>query len=355
MNPLPRFLVMALFVILAALVALLAMSAWRSSRSVRTDREAAMTSDVTPPGSVKPAATPAVALMISQRFALALALVALALTLTLLISLAFRPGRSPDSMPPVSHARGEVGTIARLARDSVARGEELSRERDGRRRAQEDAELNQRLLTRSLEEKIRLGHDLHDGIIQSLYAAGLTLESVRAIVHSDPNEADSRLEEIRGRINATIRDVRAYIAGLAPENLRLAGFGHAVDTVLEELRSGRDTRFDVKIDDVAAAQLSAVQATEALQIIREAVSNALRHGGASLITLRVHQGDREVCLLVQDNGVGFDQSGHHAGGHGLGNMGARAERLGATLRVSSTPGEGTRVVATLPLSSPPAS
>ncbi|MEX2044719.1 MAG: sensor histidine kinase [Opitutus sp.] len=355
MNPLPRFLVMGLFVILAALVALLAMSAWRGGRSMRSEHEAAIAAGVAPPEPAKAAATPTKALMISQRFALALALVALGLTLTLMLSLAFRPGRALDSLSPFSQARGEVGTLARLAESSVAQEEELSRERGVRRLAQEDAELNQQLLTRSLEEKVRLGHDLHDGIIQSLYAAGLTLESVRTIVQSDPKEADHRIEEIRSRLNGTIRDVRAYITGLDPENLRLAGFGHAVNTVLDELRSGRDTRFDVKIDDVAAAQLSAGQATEALQIIREAVSNALRHGGASLITLRVHQGDREVCLLVQDNGIGFEEASRRAGGHGLGNMGARAGRMGATLRVSSVPGEGTRIVATLPISNPASS
>ncbi len=354
MSPLPRFLIMALFVILAALTALLLLSTWRGSRTAPPGG-ATITATAPAPAPARPTASPSHAWHISQRFALALATAALALTLTLLLSLSFRPpARSGESRPPYSQTRGEVGTLARLAESSVAQGEELSRERDSRRRAQEDAELNQQLLTRSLEEKVRLGRDLHDGIIQSLYAAGLMLESVRTIAPNDPAEADRRLEEVRSRINATIRDVRAYISGLSPEQLQLAGFGHAVDTVLTELCSGRDVRLDLQIDDAAAALLNPEQAIEALQIVREAVSNALRHGGASLITLRVHQGDREVCLLVQDNGIGFAAGRQRAGGHGLGNMEARARRVGATLRVTSAPSQGTRVVATLPVHRSPA-
>jgi signal transduction histidine kinase len=155
-------------------------------------------------------------------------------------------------------------------------------------------------------------------------------------------------------LNEAIRDVRAYIVGLAPENLRRAGFAHGLSALLGELRAGRDAEFDMKIDDEAAALLTPEQSIEALQIAREAVSNALRHGGATRITLRMHKGDREVCLLVQDNGAGFNADRRRDGGHGLGNMRARAERIGGSLRVSSTPGEGARVLATLPVLQPTA-
>lgn len=352
MNPLPRLLALALFVVLAALVSLLALPAWRDIR-VSPGREV--------PGAVGRAAgkgtavdpisarTAPNALVLSHRFALVLGVIALVLAVTLLL-LAGRPARPGDSRMPFSVARKEMGIFARLVQTSMAQGEELSRERDVRRRAEADAQLQQQLLTRSLEEKIRIGRDLHDGIIQSLYAVGLTIESVRALLQADPREADRRLEQTRARINDAIRDVRAYITGLAPEHLRHTGFAHAVDTTLAELGAGHQAaRFDIKIDDTAAAQLSPDQAVEALQIVREAVSNALRHGGASLITVRVHQGDREVCLLVQDNGVGFDAAARRDGGHGLGNMQARAARIGALLRVTSQPGEGARVVATLPI------
>lgn len=343
MNPLPRYLALALFVALTALVALLAGSLWQGGRAeASADFVGAAASG---PGASRQA------IVFSQRFALTLATIALALTLTLL--LASRPTRPADSPPPFT-VRSDVGTLARLAESSVAQSAELDRERDVRRRAEEDAQLKQRLLSQSLDEKMRLGRDLHDGIIQSLYAVGLTLESVRELVKSDPVAAGQRLEQIRASLNNAIRDVRAYITGLAPANLRRAGFAHAVDAILQEMGAGREGLFDVRIDEEAAALLTADQSLEALQIAREAMSNALRHGGASRITVRVQKSDQEVCLLVQDNGVGFDASVRREGGHGLGNMHARAERLGASLRITSQRGEGARVIATLPIVRTPA-
>lgn len=352
MNPLPRFVATALFVVLAALVALLAMPVWRAAPG-----EAVGTNSPASVGSVPPnPASPPRALLLSRRMALALAVVALGLAVTLVIALAVRPLRPGDSHTPFGRAaRTELGALARLAENSVAQEEELSRERDVRRRAEEDANLKQQLLTQSLDEKIRLGRDLHDGIIQSLYAAGLTLESVRALVKTNPDEAERRLEQTRTGLNNAIRDVRAYIVGLAPENLRRAGFTHAVSALVNELSAGREAAFDLQIDEDAAALLTPEQSIEALQIAREAVSNALRHGGATRVTLRMHKSEREVCLLVQDNGRGFATTRAQRG-HGLGNMQARAERLGASLRVISQPGEGARVLATLPvLHSTPAS
>lgn len=341
MNPLPRFLGLALFIVLAALTALLVLPAWRGGHP---DSLLATTE-----GTAPAAAAAARATALTQRISLALALGGAVLAGVLVISLARRSTRLTDTRGPFNAARNELDTLAKLAQTSVAQGVELTRERDVRRRAEEDAELKQRLLAQSLEEKIRLGHDLHDGIIQSLYAVGLTLESARAILQTDPAEADRRLEQSRAALNNTIRDVRSYITGLSPDSLRRGGFTQALDVLIAELGTGREVRFDIKVDDAATALLSPEQSTDALQISREAVSNALRHGGASLITVRLHQSDQEVCLLVQDNGTGFDAASRREGGHGLGNMQARAGRHGATVRVTSQPGQGTRVVLTLPL------
>ena len=347
MNPLPRFSAYVLFVGLAALVAVLAVPLWEGRGSIDAP-PASATDEPHPSTHTRPVPNTRRILLYSQRAALALAATALVLTVALILSRLIRL-RRPDTRSEMRTARAEVGTLARLAESSVAQGQELSRERDVRRRAEEDAQLKQQLLTQSLDEKIRLGHDLHDGIIQSLYAAGLTLESVRALLKTNPAEADRQLEATRASLNEAIRDVRAYIVGLAPENLRRAGFAHAISAMLGELRAGRDARFDITIDDDAAALLTPEQSIEALQIAREAVSNALRHGGATAITLRMHKGDREVCLLVQDNGTGFNAARQRDGGHGLANMRARAERIGASLRVTSAPGEGARVLATLPV------
>lgn len=347
MNPLPRFVAIMLFVVLAALVALLAIPVWRGASPSDSAVESATHESPSRPADAPPSASARGYVFLGQA-ALILASAGLALTLTLILSQALS-SRRRDSRNPFQTTRAEVSALARLAESSVAQGEELSHERDVRRLAEEDARFKQQLLTQSLDEKIRLGHDLHDGIVQSLYAAGLNLESVRALIKTNPDEADRRLETTRERLNEAIRDVRAYLVGLAPENLRRAGFAAALRAMLGELRAGREAEFDIRIDEDAAALFSPEQGIEALQIAREAVSNALRHGRATRITLRLMRSERELGLLVEDNGAGFDASRSRPGGHGLGNMRARAERLRATLEISSAPGEGARVLATVPL------
>ena len=349
MNPLPRLLALGLLVLLAVLAFVLAVPVWQGA--VRPAGPAAVAAD-TPGGSV-PAKTPPRQMRLGQfsaRIALPLALTALVLAAGLLVSLALRPQVERETRTPFA-TRSEVGALAHLAVKSAAQGEALTHERRSRERAQEDASLNRQLLDRSMEERTRLGRDLHDGLIQSLYAAGLTIESARAVAATDAPEADRRLEQARQTLNRAIRDVRTYIAGLAPENLREASFASAIDALIAELGAGRAAKFDLHLDENAALHLSAAEQGEALHIAREAVSNALRHGGATLVTVRVHEGDGAVGLLVQDNGAGFDAAHPTSRGHGLGNMQSRATQVGGTLRIESKPGAGTRVVLTLPFAS----
>lgn len=342
MSPLPRLLATGLFVLLAALTALLVAPAWHGTFADPSGVRPIASSSANGPGLALPA-------LLAPKVALGLALGATGLAAALVISLARHSVGSVLSKSPFATARAELSTWSKLAETSVAQGAELNRERDVRRRAEQDVQLKQRLLNQSLEEKIRLGQNLHDGIIQSLYAVGLTLESARTLLRSKPDEADQRLEQCRTALNGAIRDARDYLTGLAPESLRHTNFASALTSLLEELRAGTPIEFEIRADADAAALLTPEQALDVLQIAHEAASNALRHGGASHVTVRMHQGERQVCLLVQDNGAGFDPAVGRDGGHGLANMRARAEHLRATLAVSSRPGQGTRVLVNVPI------
>jgi signal transduction histidine kinase len=345
MNPLSRLLALGLLVLLAALALVLAVPTWRSA-----------TTPASPPATSteasKPAKTSPVRLVaFTERIALPLALTALVLATALWVSLSWRPTGRDATRRPFSAERSEIGALTNLAEKAAAQGEALTRERRNRQRAEEDASLNRQLLDRSLEERTKLGRDLHDGLIQSLYAAGLGIESARVVAKTDAAEADRRLEQARETLNRAIRDVRTHIAGLAPESLREATFAQAVDALVGELGAGHAVGFDLHIDEAATVKLNADQQIEALQIVREAISNGLRHGRATQVTVRVHLGDGEVGLLVQDNGSGYDSSRVSGSGHGLRNMQARAERVGGSARSESKPGNGTRVVVTLPIRS----
>lgn len=351
MNPLPRLLALGIFIVLVMLTAVLGVAAWQKSRPAPADTPAVVAPAAAKEGA--PAANPR-DLRLSQlpsRLAFGLVLLALVLAIALLVSLAFRPLRAGDtaSRPPFAFARAEMTSLEHLAKSSVAQGAALARERDERLRAEEESYVRQVMINHALEEKIRLGRDLHDGMIQSLYATGLTLESTKDLVRRDPAEAERRLDSSLQMINATIKDVRAYITGLSPDNVRRDHVITALASVTEELRAGRDVAFEFKIDDTAAARLTGEQVSQTVQIVREAVSNALRHGEARQIIVRLHEGDRAVCVAIQDDGRGFTVPKHGGGGHGLANMRARAESAGGNLQLTSAPGTGTRVVLTLPI------
>ncbi len=300
---------------------------------------------------------PAHHLLVLYQHALALLLL-LALALFLLTSALaliawLRPADAGHAHDSLVAARSEFNSLAQLAQTSAAQNTALLQERGERQRAEQDSQLRQKLLGRAQEEKIQLGRDLHDGLIQSLYATGLTLESARTLLRNNNGPAaEHRLARALEALNTVIRDVRNYIQGLSPEQLQRAGFAQALQALADELASGREVKFDIQLDDEAASLLNADQTADALQIAREAISNSLRHGRASNVTLRLHRGEHEVCLLVQDDGAGFDPTALETTGHGTVNMQARAVRLGAELRVTSRPGAGARVVVNIPILQP---
>ena len=249
-----------------------------------------------------------------------------------------------DTQPQQSNS--DFGVLSHLAERSVRQTAELVQEREDRQRAEADAHLKQILLNRALQEKIDMGRDLHDGLIQSLYATGLTIQASRKAFDADPSTARSQIDTALQTLNAAIREVRSYISGLGPEQLRQRSFADSVRAIVEHLAAGREIEEDIHIDETAAHRLLPGQVTDMLQILREAVSNSLRHGGARRISIRFQRDGDRLGLTVQDNGSGFDPH-HVTRGHGLDNMQARADRLAAQLRFNSEPGQGARLVLTL--------
>jgi len=280
---------------------------------------------------------------------LALGIIAI-VVIAMIFSLEHRQTLIEDPAQKRTTQNNEFDSLTHLAKVSTKQRLELEHERSERVRADEDLHFQQVLLNRSLEEKIQLGRELHDGIIQSLYATGLTFEAARKHLVNIPAETAQQLDEGLKALNATIRDVRSYISGLAPENLRQQSFSSSVASLTQNLNGSRAVIFDVRIDEHAAATLTDPQSTDLLQIIRESISNSLRHGAAKKITVRLHQSANELGLLIQDDGSGFDEKLLNNQGHGLNNIKARADRIQAELRISSTAGEGTRIVLTLPVS-----
>jgi signal transduction histidine kinase len=207
-------------------------------------------------------------------------------------------------------------------------------------------------LRNSLEERERIGRDLHDSIIQSIYAVGLSLEDCKQFVNRDPSQVEQRLGKVLGDLNGVIREVRNFILGLESPALKGQEFKTALKSLVLTLGETHSDRFSLQIDPHAAESLNSKQATHLLHIAREAMSNSVRHARAerTVLSLQTHNG--YLRFEVQDDGVGFDVNHVHEQGLGLRNMAARASELGAAFAVESRIGEGTRIMLDIPAKNP---
>lgn len=252
---------------------------------------------------------------------------------------------SPAPLAPLQAGSDEFAGTARLVEASFAQRDALKREIEERRRMAAALAAAEADLRRTLEERTRLGRDLHDGVIQALYATGMGLAGIRALLRPGDTEAAERLNQCRATINEIIRDVRNFITGLEPEALRQQTFTQAVQSLLEFMQSISPTVAEAAIDEALAGQLTLHQRANALHIMREAVSNALRHGAAEHVRIALARTpEGHAALDITDDGVGFDPEASTTNrGRGLENLAQRASELGATFALHSEPGAGTRL------------
>jgi signal transduction histidine kinase len=199
-----------------------------------------------------------------------------------------------------------------------------------------------------VEERERIGQDLHDGIIQALYAVSLSLEDLGELMADDPGEAEARVDRAIEGIHGAIRDIRNFIFGLRPELLEDVDLRGGLEHLADEFR--RTTFIDITVTAPDQVDLGVDDAVQLLQLAREALSNVARHASASQVSLELSVADGTLSLSVVDDGAGFDPAlARGPGHHGLGNMRDRAETLGGDLAIASRPGGGTRLTVTVPI------
>ena len=195
-------------------------------------------------------------------------------------------------------------------------------------------------------DRDRIGRDLHDLIIQRLFATGMRLQSAVRLVASDPAEAVRRVDVAVDDLDATIRELRSTIHGLqAPldgrPSLRVRLL-EAVDTGTVHLGFAPALRLDGLLDTLVTEDV----AEHALAALREGLSNAARHAHASRVEVSVVLRGRDLQVLVEDDGVGVDPA---AGSSGLTNLASRALELGGELILDSGALGGARLTWRVPL------
>ncbi len=290
--------------------------------------------------------------VLHQRILAVVVLLALLLALVplLVVVIAARRGGLADgaTRTPWAAAQAQAVGMEQFARLSNERTAALAEEHAARERAEEDLEVNRNLLDRSVAERVRLGRELHDNICQTLYAVCLTLESVQKKSALSP-EMSARTDQCLAELRRVNQEVRAYLQELEPGRVNGHSFATALAGLIGSLPTEDEVRIERRLDAATVELIPTHQVAEIMNILREAVSNSLRHGRAKHIVLRAGQSDQAIALSVQDDGIGF-AAGHGSGnGHGLHNMQARAKALGGSLEVDSKPNKGTLVILTLPV------
>jgi signal transduction histidine kinase len=206
-----------------------------------------------------------------------------------------------------------------------------------------------RELARVFEEREQLNRDLHDDVLQSLYAVGLRLEAGRSAPQADAAGLTGLAGQALDQLKLTMKQIRSYIAGSQPVRAEQPLLEQALPELVQSMTVPAAPRIRVEMEPDLSASLSREQTESILLIVREALSNCLRHSRAreGVVTARRRNGSLRV--EIRDDGVGFDPGSATQGLHGLTTMGARAKTIGADFTITSQPGQGVRISLTLPI------
>ena len=204
-----------------------------------------------------------------------------------------------------------------------------------------------------LEERERIGMDLHDGVIQSIYGVGLMLENARLTAEKNPAKTADSIRAATEALNATIRDIRSYIMNLKPDRLTHENIVQSMRRLANDFHANTlvPTDFSAKVEHVE--RLEENQNNTFYLICKEALSNIAKHAKAKKVSVSFTEMKDRFVLIIQDNGVGFDTTKkRNSTSHGVTNMFSRTRSAGGDIDISSIPGKGTTVIAWLPINKP---
>jgi two-component system, NarL family, sensor histidine kinase DevS len=200
-----------------------------------------------------------------------------------------------------------------------------------------------------LEERERIGMDLHDGIIQSIYGVGLALDYARIAIEEDPELARSKIEESIASLNATIKDIRSYILDLRPRQFHGDDLKQGLQRLVDEFQANSPTRAILVGPEDGLIDFPAPNSTALFHICQESLANIAKHSRARHAEVHLWTARDRVLLEISDDGRGFDLPKTQMSlGHGLSNMQARARKVGGDVEITSADGEGTTVLAWVP-------
>jgi two-component system, NarL family, sensor histidine kinase DevS len=200
-----------------------------------------------------------------------------------------------------------------------------------------------------LEERERIGMDLHDGVIQSIYAVGLGLEHARLLLPTDISQAQERINQAIKDLNHTIRDIRSYILDLRPRQMNEENLMDGIRKLVEDFKANTQVNVDLDEPEDSFLSLPQTHAITLFHICQEALANIAKHAHAHQVKITLWKSVDRVLMEIHDDGDGFDQNRTSLTlGHGLANMHTRANNVGGDVEISSDPGDGTTILVWVP-------
>ena len=198
---------------------------------------------------------------------------------------------------------------------------------------------------RLLEERTRWAMQIHDGLTQAVTSAVLEIQTLRHRIETDPAGAIANLQEIEDEIREDLHRIRQLLFEMTAEGPRAAPvFAGFVQDLAERWHLPTAIDVDSGLDVMPTAVLDTAHA-----IVAEALANAAKHSGTTDAVVRVRAGDGQLAVEIEDHGRGLTAVGDDDPHFGLRIMRTRAEALGGSLVVESTPGHGTTIRAVLPV------
>jgi len=214
--------------------------------------------------------------------------------------------------------------------------------------ADEKAELAEQAKTAAtIEERQRLARDLHDAVSQQLFALNMLASAAKRSVEKDQEIAKRQISEIAEIALKAQGEMRALLLHLRPVHLSNDTLQEGMEKLVDELAQRTNIRFETEIEAIGGITKGVED--HLFRLLQEALSNALRHSGATAIKLQLTQTSGSVVLKVHDNGKGFDVTEEKKASYGLKTMKERCEELGGILTLTSRMGEGTFVDIRIPI------
>lgn len=203
------------------------------------------------------------------------------------------------------------------------------------------------------QERERIGRDLHDGIIQSIYATGLQLEnSLYLLEEGQCHKVQNELREVLKRLNLIIHDIRHYILDLKPRHLDNTGVHQMFFRVIHDFRKNSGIKTNYYVDGSPARQPDSKTISHIYHICQEVLNNIIKHAGASNVSICLCYTEEDIQIAIEDDGVGFEVPTEvettQFQGQGLTNIKERCKIIGARMQLFSEKGKGTKVQLEIP-------